>query len=726
MGRKANAVLRIGTEGGRLVSRTLKGIGATGKRAMDKLAAATRKPSRAMRALNGSMKRLNDSMRTALRSVPVVGGALAALGPAGLVAAAGVAVLTLGLAKAAREGRKAAEGLDLIAKAARASDLTTDTYQALQFGAITEGVQFQAMEGALRALRTRTAEARTGTGELITKLGELDPAFVRNVVAAETMEDRLRIVAVRLSEATTQSERNLIATSAFGRAGERVQRILAGYGGSIEDMTAAAREAGTVLDEELFRHAERVTTQFGIASRTIDLQFKEALLPLAPLALATAEAIADITTSLSEFTEQFDRLGRLDESGLERQLEMLQRLRDVELQRAQSARFGFQRDNAQGFVDRFSRQIEEVEARLDALRHSENETLLGGGTADEEALRLLNEGLEVLGRNAALETLRNRAIALTASMRTVDEVFAATVDELQELERQGLLTGETVARGIAAAREELEKSNEVLQKAREVTAALVTEEQRLAAEINLVTQAVRDGYLTQQQADDYIKQRTDSLNEQSDAVERLKVEELLLEEILLGQIESWEDLGQVAVRVLKRIVLEAIRANSGIEQGLGAFLGQEFGSVFGGAGGASAGAAASAGSGGAGVPSGPPIFHKGTPRVSFAGGKRQGLAMLEAGERVLSVTDNRSLIAAVQAAARPVVVVAGGGGGGFDRVVINNYGEPVESTQQTTGPDGRKQLEATVLKIVDGGIASGRFDRSNRNRYGHKPAVHRR
>jgi hypothetical protein len=297
--------------------------------------------------------------------------------------------------------------------------------------------------------------------------------------------------------------------------------------------------------------------------------------------------------------------------------------------------------------------------------------------------------------NRALREYRDELIASTEEGRAAAAVIAATQTPLEaynerlfELDRllaSGAISQEVHMRAVIAATDAYEAADPVLTRAAEIREQLMTSEELLARETENVNQLVAAGALTFSEGAEWIERYREQLEETSSAVSELRYEEELLDRILKGQIETWQDLGRVALQVLADIVRQQIAAADSA-QGFGSFIAQIIGGTLGSFGGSTASASAAA-SAPASLGGGP------FPTVQVAGAAP-------------------SIVVAPRLAAPS----AGSGQGGLNVVINNSAGADIEARERRS-PTGDRELEIYVRRMVEGQIATGGFDQAMQSRY---------
>src|SRR5690606_36089261 len=106
---------------------------------------------------------------------------------------------------------------------------------------------------------------------------------------ARDQEARIRLVADAIDRETDASRKAALAAAAFGDSGTRMVEMLKGGATALDDTSNKARALGIVIDRELIARGEALNDEFATATRVMDLEFKKALIDLAPALIATAQ-----------------------------------------------------------------------------------------------------------------------------------------------------------------------------------------------------------------------------------------------------------------------------------------------------------------------------------------------------------------------------------------------------------------------------------------------------
>lgn len=208
-----------------------------------------------------------------------------------MLGAAGVGGLVRGV-------RSATEEFDRLIKTADTFGLSTDFFQALDIAAIESGVDN--LEQSLEAFTARVGEAAQGQGELHSRLKDTRPELLAAITAAEDQEARLRLLADAMNELESAEERAALARAAFSRSGVEMTRVMRQLATEQDTFIRRAREMGVVIDRDVLERAEELNNQMGVLSRTIDLEFKEAMVELAPVVVGSMRTASEAVSGFAD------------------------------------------------------------------------------------------------------------------------------------------------------------------------------------------------------------------------------------------------------------------------------------------------------------------------------------------------------------------------------------------------------------------------------------------
>ena len=352
----------------------------------------------------------------------------------GLAAGAIASVASVLSLQAAIDGAKRAlDEFGAIADNARASGLDPETFQELAYQAQQGGVEFGQFSDALATFAKNSGLAVVGKGKMVAALKALNPELLANIQAATTQEERMRLAADAIAAAGNASERAALSVALFGDAGAKLAGVFEGGAAAMRATAVEARRLGIVVSNDLIARADELGDQFDTATKVLDLQFKQALIELAPFLIGTVQLVGNLTAAVRGLIEAFGAMESKSTATLESRAAAIKEL---------LASIGSDITTASGQI---------VPA---------NPMAVSIGGADPEALKQELAQIEaILEKRKALETLNtpasgaptytaadveNREAAAKAAIKQADAVKKLTAD--LNLERQAMfLTAEQQA-----------------------------------------------------------------------------------------------------------------------------------------------------------------------------------------------------------------------------------------------------------------------------------------
>ncbi|WP_427452168.1 hypothetical protein [Litorimonas sp. WD9-15] len=443
---------------------------------------------------------------------------------------------------------------------------------------------------------------------------------------------------------------------------------------------------------------------------------------------------------------------------------IVEKYRDVDAIRA-AAKADQDRKQAAAELSRQQAEAARIRAELGDItgvlskRQDELNALVKAGTLEqgdaEASMRRFRESLD--GTAEAKQLLTNAIAAGTdpiekfiAQTKALEEAQALANIKEEDFNRLLALRAEKLAelQGKASDDRERDQFGETLDAAeKRIKDSLRTAEEvidaKLAAERKVLEALVGEGSLGADEMAERLQKYEAELRDTTEATTELGLAQEVLDGILNGSIDSFEDLGRVGLRVLQDLLSQSAQTSGGI--------GNFFSSIFGG----NNGGGSSGGAGGflrgifggsAPSPTVPAtVAHQGTSRVGSGGTRRQvpitaflnaprahdgrsnigrdeHAYILQDDERVFSASDNRALIAAIN---RPSNVLAMAPAP-ISVTVVDNAG--VQTTaEERQDPNGNRELLLKIDKRIESGaisaIASPKGQSMMRQTYALRPKL---
>lgn len=251
-------------------------------------------------SLTGAMDKVFDETRfraldAGASRLGVFGGALEALGPAGLAAGAGIGAFSAALAGALAAAQFADELADTAAKV----HITTSALQEYRYALRLAGGEEKGADQALEAFSVTLGKAQEG----LTKAQRafLLLGFTQEQIAAfRTSEEALQAVMVKLAEIDSNPRRDALI-SLLGL--DSMKPLITAGVDEMERLREEARAVGVVMDEDLVQRGAQVNDQFETLSQVIGIQVKSALVDLGPVLVNLMDFAAGLSRMFGRVAE---------------------------------------------------------------------------------------------------------------------------------------------------------------------------------------------------------------------------------------------------------------------------------------------------------------------------------------------------------------------------------------------------------------------------------------
>lgn len=214
-----------------------------------------------------------------------LGGVAGQLGKLGLIGAGGIGAMVAAVNKLSKSG-------DEVIKTATNFDISTDKLQEYRFIAERSGVSQGAVNKSMQAFTKRLAEARNGTGELFGLLKDVNPEFLKQLLAIEDNGEAYDLLIKKMAALPEQQRQILLGDKAFSEAGRELVKITSQGADAIEALRKEAHKYGAVIGEETLKKSAEFQdnmTNLGSIAKNLAFSFGQEMMP----------AIQGIVTSMT-------------------------------------------------------------------------------------------------------------------------------------------------------------------------------------------------------------------------------------------------------------------------------------------------------------------------------------------------------------------------------------------------------------------------------------------
>lgn len=350
----------------------------------------------------------------------------------GLISGAALAVAPiLSVGAALATAKRALDDFDSVAKTADKIGLSTDALQELRFAADQTGVSQNTLDLAMQRFTRRVGEAVQGKGELVGILKQYNIAITDSAGRTRNQTDILDDVADVIKKTGSEQEKLRIAFKAFDSEGAALVNTLKNGSDGLAEFRSQARQLGVVVDEHLLRSSERLKSELSAATTIMDLEFKKALVDLAPILISSARFAGDLANSIGQLVDSMRGLEDRSSSGLEHRLKEIG-VESVEAENAILKLKGEQRDlspvSRVFHKDRIASEINQLAQERVALAAEEQKILAVLGSRD-----LGKPGASILPTDTGAST--KAAAEAERQAKAVKALVASLVHQREQLGR---------------------------------------------------------------------------------------------------------------------------------------------------------------------------------------------------------------------------------------------------------------------------------------------------
>lgn len=230
---------------------------------------------------------------------------------------------SLGLAKGAVVGFVAALSVDTFVNATRRAldyaggigetaqqlGVSTKALQEYGYAATQVGISQESLETGLAKLTRSLGEARDGGKKQVEAFAALGVTFKE--LQTLTPDAAFREVAKGLSAIQDPARRATLEVDLFGKSGQKLDTLLAGGIGQIDELARAANELGVVLSDEQIQKADETADKLSSLNKVLSANIAGIVADNADSILRVANAIASVVAKAGDLLRLVDRADRL-------------------------------------------------------------------------------------------------------------------------------------------------------------------------------------------------------------------------------------------------------------------------------------------------------------------------------------------------------------------------------------------------------------------------------
>jgi hypothetical protein len=152
-------------------------------------------------------------------------------------------------------GKAALEYAASLGELAETLGVTTKDLQEFSYAAGQVGVSQETLEAGLQKLTISMGKAQLGAREQVKAFNAIGISV--DDLKGKDAGEVFRLIAEKLQTVEDRSKRAAVEVALFGKAGAKLDNLLSGAEGSLNDLSAAAEKLGIVLSDEQIQNADK-------------------------------------------------------------------------------------------------------------------------------------------------------------------------------------------------------------------------------------------------------------------------------------------------------------------------------------------------------------------------------------------------------------------------------------------------------------------------------------
>jgi hypothetical protein len=216
---ETNIAIRFSVEDEETVRQALERLGKDGQSALDRFNTALDKPGQGLKAIDNVAAGVKERLTGLAVPLGPIGAGLVALGPAGLIAAAGVGAVVAAIGYMTEEAHKMGATAQQLQGLADVTGLTAEQVQTLTIAGARLGITNDQIAAATERFTAQLSNVHEASGPLYELLLRINPQIAQQMVNARSAAAEWDLLAKAYRAAATEAERAELTRLAFGRGG---------------------------------------------------------------------------------------------------------------------------------------------------------------------------------------------------------------------------------------------------------------------------------------------------------------------------------------------------------------------------------------------------------------------------------------------------------------------------------------------------------------------------
>lgn len=208
-------------------------------------------------------------------------------------------------------GKRALDYASSLGEVAQQLGVTTKDLQTYRYAATQVGISQDEMDKSLAKLTRTIGEAKAGSGAQATVFRELGVAVQDASGRVYTAGEVIPKLADALSKVKDPATRARLEVELFGKAGQKLDTLLAGGGTAVDELTAAAEKLGVVLSSDQIQRADDTADKLAAIKQILEAKIAGAVSDNISTIMALANAFGYLAEKAGQGGQNFSNYRNL-------------------------------------------------------------------------------------------------------------------------------------------------------------------------------------------------------------------------------------------------------------------------------------------------------------------------------------------------------------------------------------------------------------------------------
>lgn len=205
-------------------------------------------------------------------------------------------------------GKRALDYASSLGEVAQQVGVTTKELQEYRYAASQAGISNEEMDKSLAKLTRTIGEAKAGSKAQATTFRELGVAVQDANGRVYSAGEVIPKLADALSKIKDPATRAKIEVELFGKAGQKLDTMLAGGSKAVNELRDAARKLGVVLSDDQIQNADDTADKLSALKQVLEANIAGAVANNANAILGLANAVATLSARAMRFVQDYPKL----------------------------------------------------------------------------------------------------------------------------------------------------------------------------------------------------------------------------------------------------------------------------------------------------------------------------------------------------------------------------------------------------------------------------------